>query len=452
MQVRNQLQDIRQGPNESMYDYLEKFNALEQSCCNLGVPEKLIIEYLLDGLRPLDRMLLDVSAGGTIMNLSPAGVMNLIAEVAESARFREETIRQEELSRTRNVSKAETLANPMVEELKQMKEMMQKLVMNQVVQVRPCEFCGAIDHKTDAYPIVVEEEQGDVNALNGFQNYSNRAPERQYGQTANGQSWRIDNNAPREPAHQATSQQTQQAAPQQTQQYNYYRPPYRQQQGGYNSENQYQQRGQNYNQTGPSNQNSSKSLEEVVKELAASTQQLATMVHQNQAKTDGAIFELSKQISQVATTVSKPKNDPRRLPTQTIPNSKSSVNAVTLRSGKELNDSEKEAELVQIAPARDISATLMSKADVPITSGPNTPIMSRPNVIHTVENPKTDFSLPFPMQVKAPKKHMIDKDVWELFSKVEINIPLLEAIKQILRYAKFLNDLCTNRRRSTHDE
>ncbi|CAM8932040.1 unnamed protein product [Rhodiola kirilowii] len=61
-QVCRQLQDLRQGPNETMYDYLEKFNALEHSCCNLGVPEKLIIEFMLDGLRPLDRMLLDASA------------------------------------------------------------------------------------------------------------------------------------------------------------------------------------------------------------------------------------------------------------------------------------------------------------------------------------------------------------------------------------------------------
>ncbi|CAM8934741.1 unnamed protein product [Rhodiola kirilowii] len=59
MQVHRQLQDLRRGHNESMYDYLEKFNALEQSCCKLGLPEKLVIEYLLDGLRPLDRMLLD---------------------------------------------------------------------------------------------------------------------------------------------------------------------------------------------------------------------------------------------------------------------------------------------------------------------------------------------------------------------------------------------------------
>ncbi|CAM8934712.1 unnamed protein product [Rhodiola kirilowii] len=51
MQVRGQLQELRQGPNETMYEYMEKFNALEQSCCNLGLPEKLLVEYMLDGLR-----------------------------------------------------------------------------------------------------------------------------------------------------------------------------------------------------------------------------------------------------------------------------------------------------------------------------------------------------------------------------------------------------------------
>ncbi|CAM8900248.1 unnamed protein product [Rhodiola kirilowii] len=43
----------------------------------------------------------------------------------------------------------------------------------------------------------------------------------------------------------------------------------------------------------------------------------------------------------------------------------------------------------------------------------------------------------------------MDEDVFELFSKVEINIPLLKAIKQIPRYSKFLKELCTNRRKST---
>ncbi|CAM8957047.1 unnamed protein product [Rhodiola kirilowii] len=44
---------------------------------------------------------------------------------------------------------------------------------------------------------------------------------------------------------------------------------------------------------------------------------------------------------------------------------------------------------------------------------------------------KPDFvSLPFPVPNRAPRKYVMDKDVWEVFSRVEINIPLLEAINK----------------------
>lgn len=40
----------------------------------------------------------------------------------------------------------------------------------------------------------------------------------------------------------------------------------------------------------------------------------------------------------------------------------------------------------------------------------------------------------------------------ETFSKVEVNLPLLRAIKQVFRYIKFLKELCTNRRKLSNNE
>ncbi|KAL0297993.1 UNVERIFIED_CONTAM: hypothetical protein Sangu_3167600 [Sesamum angustifolium] len=40
-----------------------------------------------------------------------------------------------------------------------------------------------------------------------------------------------------------------------------------------------------------------------------------------------------------------------------------------------------------------------------------------------------------------------EKEILDTFKKVEINIPLLDAIKQIPKYAKFLKELCTNKRK-----
>ncbi|KAM1901163.1 hypothetical protein EV1_029825 [Malus domestica] len=43
-------------------------------------------------------------------------------------------------------------------------------------------------------------------------------------------------------------------------------------------------------------------------------------------------------------------------------------------------------------------------------------------------------------------KEEAEKDILETFRKVQVNIPLLDAIKQVPRYAKFLKELCTTRK------
>ncbi|KAL0448937.1 UNVERIFIED_CONTAM: hypothetical protein Slati_1450100 [Sesamum latifolium] len=52
---------------------------------------------------------------------------------------------------------------------------------------------------------------------------------------------------------------------------------------------------------------------------------------------------------------------------------------------------------------------------------------------------------PFPERFVKPKKEKEEKEILETLRKVDVNIPLLNAIKQVLRYAKFLNELCTNK-------
>ena len=39
-----------------------------------------------------------------------------------------------------------------------------------------------------------------------------------------------------------------------------------------------------------------------------------------------------------------------------------------------------------------------------------------------------------------------EKEVFETFTKVQVNIHLIDAIKQVPRYAKFLKELCTTKR------
>nr|GFA58480.1 hypothetical protein [Tanacetum cinerariifolium] len=48
---------------------------------------------------------------------------------------------------------------------------------------------------------------------------------------------------------------------------------------------------------------------------------------------------------------------------------------------------------------------------------------------------------------RLAKKGPHSEDMWETFKQVKINLPLIDAIKQIPTYAKFLKDLCTQKRK-----
>ncbi|KAL0420937.1 UNVERIFIED_CONTAM: hypothetical protein Slati_3116600 [Sesamum latifolium] len=52
---------------------------------------------------------------------------------------------------------------------------------------------------------------------------------------------------------------------------------------------------------------------------------------------------------------------------------------------------------------------------------------------------------PFPKRFAKSKKDEEEKDILETLCKVEVNITLLNAIKQVPRYAKFLKEMCTNK-------
>jgi len=53
---------------------------------------------------------------------------------------------------------------------------------------------------------------------------------------------------------------------------------------------------------------------------------------------------------------------------------------------------------------------------------------------------------PFPLSSSRSKKKDKEKEILMVFKKVELNIPLIDVIKQIPKYVKFLKELCTTKR------
>ncbi|CAN6552461.1 unnamed protein product [Malus baccata var. baccata] len=73
--------------------------------------------------------------------------------------------------------------------------------------------------------------------------------------------------------------------------------------------------------------------------------------------------------------------------------------------------------------------------------------------IETEKSPKaTELTKKILIRFMKSKKEQTDKEILDTFRKVQVNLPLLDAIKQVSKYAKFLKELCTNKRRFNDQE
>ncbi|CAN6576777.1 unnamed protein product [Malus baccata var. baccata] len=152
-----------------------------------------------------------------------------------------------------------------------------------------------------------------------------------------------------------------------------------------------------------------------------------------------------------------------KLPSSTIVNPKGgfeTAKAITLRSGKELGDHKKkpskqglnEEEKLLQEEEQETKATTREESTLsqPLkASKQSQPIKVSPNSCSSSCIP---LNVPFPSRLRQSKKEENKKDILEIFREVQVNILLLDAIKQVPKYAKFLKKLCTMRKRISNKE
>ena len=85
-----------------------------------------------------------------------------------------------------------------------------------------------------------------------------------------------------------------------------------------------------------------------------------------------------------------------------------------------------------------------------IPSGPKPSNLSNKgkNVSNSIPTNIIPSNVTFPRRFMQTKKDEAEKDILDTFRKVQVNIPLLDAIKQVPRYAKFLKELCTTKKKN----
>ena len=65
------------------------------------------------------------------------------------------------------------------------------------------------------------------------------------------------------------------------------------------------------------------------------------------------------------------------------------------------------------------------------------------HIVIKEDSMKKSMPHPFPQALKGKKKGSNQTKILEVLRQVKVNIPLLDLIKQVPTYAKFLKDLCT---------
>ncbi|XP_052625789.1 uncharacterized protein LOC128132839 [Lactuca sativa] len=267
----------------------------------------------------------------------------------------------------------------------------------------PCGICTQVGHPTDMCPQLQDEKYKEEKAMRGYSGSNQRGYDQPRGDQRwnNNQGWGGNQQGIHQPSQPNQYQQRPPFPPQNFQPRQPQHPP---QQAG----------------------SSSMSLEDIVKNLATTTQTF-------QQETKASIKNLEQQVTQLAISISKLESQ-GKLSAQTETNPRHNVCAITLRGGKSYDvpkmsvDQEEEEIVVE-------EATKEEKKEDKTTE--KKPFMT--------ESKATPAS--FPELLKSMKKEREESEIMQMFQKVHINISLLEAIKQVPRYARFLKDLCVSKKK-----
>ncbi|KAM2346287.1 hypothetical protein ACFXTH_010055 [Malus domestica] len=178
---------------------------------------------------------------------------------------------------------------------------------------------------------------------------------------------------------------------------------------------------------------------------------------QNQAK---EVEDLKKQMGQMTEFMGQFSREQGKLPSSTNVNPKGgfeSAKAIMLRSGREVGSesdtpksAQKEDEKLQNEEGR--TSTPTERVNQPLPQAPIIPKSTKQGKLSSNSLNTNLTHVPFPHRFMQSKKDESEKDILETFRKVQVNIPLLEAIKQVPKYAKFLKELCTTKRRMSNKE
>ncbi|XP_027915170.1 uncharacterized protein LOC114174533, partial [Vigna unguiculata] len=409
--IRKDIYGIRQQERESLHEYWERFKKLCASCPHHQINEHLLIQYFYEGLSIMDRQMIDAASGGSLVDKTPTNARQLIETMASNhQQFFTRSNSITLLKGTHGVEASYVADHKKLEgKLDDLAAMVRTLtdLQKKPIPSTLCGICASTNHPTEACSMLKEtgtldNEQPQEYAANIYGN--NRPPRQQYNHDLSSNKYNPD----------WKEYPSQKWGNQQPQHQQVYVPPQQRQ------------------QPQPATTSGDSNMEAMMKMMA---DMMKGQINELKQTMEATNQNLQNQIGQMANELNQMKSQQgsSNLPAQTVINPRN-VSAITLRSVVP-ND-----ERGRLDEATQATSEMPTPSDNSRLVSPNT----------SSENP-SPYSPPppYPNRLKPKTKKMeeLDKEILNTFKKVEINIPLLDAVRQIPKYAKFLKELCTHKRR-----
>ncbi|XP_019232822.1 PREDICTED: uncharacterized protein LOC109213477 [Nicotiana attenuata] len=174
-------------------------------------------------------------------------------------------------------------------------------------------------------------------------------------------------------------------------------------------------------------------LEDMLKKMMVEQQALATTVR-----------NLERQMGQLAS--AQNTRPAGALPSDTEANPRAALNAVSLRNGRQLEEvlSKKRKQVTFNEKPTTIESTSEKAKEPEMPAGEA--VAEQPPQLVARPPP------PFPQRLQKLRDNAAYKKFLDILKQVQINIPLVDILQEVPKYAKYIKDIVANKRRLTEFE
>ncbi|CAN6712705.1 unnamed protein product [Malus baccata var. baccata] len=153
--LRKRISGIQQSQGESFPTYYERFKTLVASCPQHQMKEELLLQYFYEGLLPMERQMLDASAGGALVDMTPVAAKTLIANRAYNAQ-QYEGVGQRDTPRPHHVNEVSSISE-LQSQMANLTSMLSQFVEGPKTQgTTICGVCSIQGHQSDQCPQLIE--------------------------------------------------------------------------------------------------------------------------------------------------------------------------------------------------------------------------------------------------------------------------------------------------------